>query len=156
MTDAEPFTRHVWLPDGRSLCDRAARPAEDRVPTPEEFDAEVAAIDVAPACGACLLLVTHIRLEASAIVAEAREAWPGTPSAAWNLLAGTRWARSLELVTFPHAASVDEIDRFDAFESEVHPDDVERLRAEWAAERQAQRNALIDYWTPSQDSDDGT
>jgi len=156
MTDAEPVTRHVWLPDGRSLCDRYTRPAEGRVPTPEEFDAEVASTDDAPACGACMLLVARLRTEAAAILGHAPGAWPETPSAAWSLLAGTRWAERLDVVAISVTTEADDPARFDAVESPVDRADVERVRAEWAAERQTQRNALIDYWTPSQDTEDGT
>ena len=56
----------------------------------------------------------------------------------------------------PATADADDPARFDAFEAPVDRADVERVRAEWAAERQSQRNALIDYWTPSQDTEDGT
>lgn len=156
MTDAEPMTRHVWLPDGRSLCDRHAPLADDRVPTPEEFDGEVAVIEAAPACGACLVLVDRIRVEAAAILSDAPDVWPQTPSASRALLAGTRWAHRLNTGANSPVAGVDDTDRFDAFERAVDPADVERLHAEWAAERQSRRNALIEYWTPSQDTDDGT
>jgi hypothetical protein len=155
MTDAEPITRHVWLPDGRSLCDRFARPAEGPVPTPEEFDAGLASADAAAACGPCLLLVERLRVEAAAIIAHAPGTWPEAPSAAWTLLAGTRWAERLDVVAFSGAAGDDSV-IFDAFEAPIDRAVVERLRVEWAAERQAQRNALIDYWTPSQDTEDGT
>ena len=156
MTDAEPITRHVWLPDGRSLCDRYARPAGGRVPTPEEFDGEEAAIDAAPACGACLLLVARLRAESAAILGHAPGAWPETPSAAWGLLAGTHWAERMDVVAISGPAGADDPAGFDTFEAPVDRADVERVRAEWAAERQSQRNALIDYWTPSQDTEDGT
>ena len=83
-------------------------------------------------------------------------AWPETPSAAWALLAGTRWAERLDVVAFSVNAEADDSARFDAIESPVDRGDVDRVRAEWAAERQSQRNGLIDYWTPSQDTEDGT
>ena len=157
MTDAEPITRHVWLPDGRSLCDRYTRPAEGRVPTPEEFDAEVAATDAAPACGACMLLVARLRTEAAAILGHApgclaRDSGP--PRGRCSPARGGRndWMSSRS----PSTAEADDSARFDAIESPVDRADVDRVRAEWAAERQSQRNALIDYWTPSQDTEDGT
>lgn len=156
MTDAEPMTRHVWLPDGRSLCDRHAIAADDHVPTPEEFDAEVAAAEAAPACGPCMLLVARIRIEASLILDDAPDAWPATPSAAWRLLSATRWAQRIDVIQVSRTADVDESQRFDAFEPAVDPADLDRLRAGWEAERQSRRNALIDYWTPSQDGEDGT
>ena len=128
MTDAEPITRHVWLPDGRSLCDRYARPAEGRVPTPEEFDAEAAATDAAPACGACMLLVARLRTESAAILGHAPGAWPETPSAAWGLLAGTRWAERMDVVAISGPAGADDPAGFDTFEA---PDPEDRLDGGW-------------------------
>src|SRR4029453_8036977 len=111
--------------------DRYTRPADGRVPTPEEFDAEVASTDAAPACGACMLLVARLRTEAAAILAHAPGAWPENPPAAWALLAGTRWAERLDVTAIPVTAEADDPARFDAFESPVDRADVELVRAEW-------------------------
>ena len=97
MTDSEPILRHVWLLDGRSLCDRRARPAELRPPTPEEFEAETTTTEAAPACTACMILAANVRREAAAILRDAGGAWPETASAAWASLAGTRWTQRYDV-----------------------------------------------------------
>jgi hypothetical protein len=43
---------HIWMPDGRSLCDRAAQPARNMLN------------DEAPACGACINIVGDLRQQA--------------------------------------------------------------------------------------------
>jgi len=62
----------------------------------------------------------------------------------------------MDVVAISGPAGADDPAGFDTLEAPVDRADVERVRAEWAAERQSQRNALIDYWTPSQDTEDGT
>ena len=147
MTDAEPITRHVWLPDGRSLCDRYTRPAEGRVPTRGEFDAEVAATEAAPPCG-LQLLVARLRTEAAAISPRAG-CLARAPSAAWALLAGTRWAERLDVVAFSVYAEADDPARFDAIESPVDRADVDRPCGSRAASHERADRLLDSSQTPN-------
>lgn len=156
MTDSEPVQRHVWLLDGRSLCDRTSRPAELRPPTPEEFDAETAQTEAAPACTACLLLAANVRRDAAAILRDARSVWPQTASSAWASLAATRWTQRLDVEAIARAEPADAPPDFDALVLALDPAELDRIRAEWAADRQRRRDALVAYWVPSQDSEDGT
>jgi len=156
MSDPEPILRHVWMLDGRSLCDRVARPAELRPPTPEEFAAETAETEAAPACAACLLLAADVRREAAAILRDAGGAWPPTAAAAWASLDGTRWMQRLDVAAIVEGQAPETPPDFDALVLDLDAADLDRLRAEWAADRERRRNALIAYWTPSQDTDDGT
>jgi hypothetical protein len=156
MTDSEPILRHVWLLDGRSLCDRRARPAELRPPTPEEFEAETATTEAAPACTACMILAANVRREAAAILRDAGGAWPETASAAWASLAGTRWTQRYDVEAVARTPGFEGPADFDGLVLTLDAAELDQLRAEWAADRQRRRNALIAYWTPSQDTEDGT
>ncbi len=156
MTDSEPILRHVWLLDGRSVCDRSSRPAELRPPTPEEFDAETAQTEAAPACTACLFLTANLRQDAAAILRDARSVWPPTAAAAWESLTDTRWTQRLDVEAIARSEPIDAPPDFDGLVLALDAAELDRIRAEWAADRQRRRNALIGYWTPSQDSEDGT
>lgn len=91
----EPKTVHVWIHDGRSLCDRRAIPAE---PTNlEEFDASEALTASAPACGSCLLLVESLRQAAALALRTGNGIWPALPKDAWLALKGTRWEADTDL-----------------------------------------------------------
>ena len=156
MTDSEPILRHVWLLDGRSLCDLSSRPAELRPPTPEECDAESATTEAAPACTACLLLAANVRRDAAAILRDARGVWPQTAAATWGSLTATRWTQRLDVEAIARSEPADALPDFDALVLALDPAELDRIRAEWAADRQRRRDALIAYWVPSQDSEDGT
>lgn len=94
MAAAEPLTIHVWMPDGRSLCDRRA---PRRKPEAESPIAEVERNRDAPSCGACALLIHALRCDLAISHIEGRSMWPATPADALRSLAGTRWDTELDL-----------------------------------------------------------
>jgi hypothetical protein len=99
----EVNTIHVWMPDGRSLCDRRAVPAGSDVAamSDSEFQSYLNEQSGAPACGSCLVLAAHIRHRAAVILqyAEGRVS-PTKPGVAWAQLQGTRWEAHLNLAEF--------------------------------------------------------
>lgn len=121
---------HVWMPDGRSLCDRRAAPGAVRTP-----DHVREAIE-APACGICLLLVGRLRREAAVILAQTERTAPQRASEAWSSLRGTRWERYFDLAAFDEKLdSVDANTRYDAILNAVDPAVVKELADEWVAVR---------------------
>lgn len=141
MPNAEPKTLHVWMPDGRSLCDRRARPERGgAVPAVEEHEAERAIAASAPACGACLMLVSYLRTDA-AVLLEQASVYPETPSTAWRSLAGTRWAHRFDPVAFSETPDLDTTSRFDAVLAALDPEKTRR-----ALDRQREEAAATDQW----------
>lgn len=97
MSETEPKSIHIWMPDRRSLCDRRPRaqyPRHDEM-TDEQFDQLLDEQTVAPVCGACIVIASHLRREAGLLIAEALagncEIYPKTAADAYRLLDGTRW-----------------------------------------------------------------
>ena len=112
--------------------------------------------EAAPACTACLFLTANLRQDAAAILRDARSVWPPTAAAAWESLTDTRWTQRLDVEAIARSEPIDAPPDFDGLVLALDAAELDRIRAEWAADRQRRRNALIGYWTPSQDSEDGT
>ncbi|WP_170198140.1 tyrosine-type recombinase/integrase [Microbacterium saperdae] len=93
----EPKTRHLYMPDDRSLCDRRAVPQPSNTP-PQEF------IN-APVCGSCLLILQVLRTQMMLDARTAEAVWPPTVDEAAAALAGTRWATDLRLDKVTNAFS---------------------------------------------------
>lgn len=98
----ERKTFHVWMPDGRSLCDRRARlpRADFAAMTDEQFATYVDEQTAAPACGSCLVIVDRLRLQAATILEYSDSVYPSTPVEAWLHMQGTRWDATLNLARF--------------------------------------------------------
>ena len=131
---SDPTVLHVWLPAGHTLCEL------------EEGDyllnhvAELAAVEPA-VCGPCLLIVSRVRRQASALleVAAGRVA-PEIPSEAWRLLRKSGWGSRLNIDAFIHATpDLDARTRFDAVRDAVDPESVSDLADEMLAARSAAR-----------------
>ena len=93
-------TVHIWLPNGRSLCDRrpSRRARYDKM-TDSDFEAYVQEQTNAPACGSCLILTVDLQHQACGI-AKATEANGITPSVqteAFRGLVGTGWDRLFDI-----------------------------------------------------------
>jgi hypothetical protein len=148
MPNAEPITAHVWMPDGRSLCDRRAAvpPFAGRTPTEKEYAAHRAEQDSAPSCGACLLLVSYIRSDAALLLDNHPGVWPASPSAAWASLEGTRWAQNFDPVAFSQTPGLDDDSRFDAVRFALHPEKVSRKQQDRDVRRRAERAVLARRW----------
>jgi hypothetical protein len=96
----EPNTFHVWMPDGRSLCDRRARPRLLPGKVSEaEAEQVIAEESHAPACGSCLSVAVWIRYEAAALMVDHR-VYPADSRDSWQLLLGTRWAKHFAFPEF--------------------------------------------------------
>lgn len=100
MTD--PKTLHVWMPDGRSLCDlRPMSHIDLTKASDEEFEEHLDTITGAPACGSCLVLGEHVRHKAVVMFRQAnRKVFPDKPIVAWQRLKETRWSNVSDLDTF--------------------------------------------------------
>lgn len=120
------------MPDSRSLCDRRSRPRWPNALSEEEISALLAEDEAAPACGSCLLLVSRIRREASALLKLHPEVWPEEPYEAWRNLEGTRWALRLDLGAFAERdrSEINAGTRYDAFTLQVDPKSVDDLITE--------------------------
>jgi hypothetical protein len=99
---SEPKTIHVWLPEGRSLCDRRAYPGPK---TGEQLEAAKRESKVAPACGACQIVASIIRRDAELAFSDASAVWPATPLESIEALAETRWELRYNLADLREAAS---------------------------------------------------
>jgi hypothetical protein len=81
-------TMHVWLPHGRSLCDRRFRD-----PAPNTDDD----LELVPVCGSCLVLANRLRRQAAVLLTTQPSVSPSAPREAWAALRGTRWEQIIEL-----------------------------------------------------------
>ena len=95
-------TTHIWMHDGRSLCDRQAdgRPRQSAQASlsDEELEAFVVSRPEDPACGSCLLVAAYVRRLASELTARSDgRIHPSVPSIGWAQLRDTRWAARLDL-----------------------------------------------------------
>lgn len=95
----EPKTFHVWMPDGRSLCDCRSRvPNRDlTLMSNDEIDAYIQEQTEAPACGSCVLIADRIRFQAAVMLKYSGGVYPSTPGDAWERMEGTRWGTFLNL-----------------------------------------------------------
>jgi hypothetical protein len=94
----EPKTVHIWMPDGRSLCDRRARPARDDwfAMSDAEFEHQVNEQVNAPACGCCLVLAHKLIVKAAVLYEEKTHyVYPAEPTDACAAMTETRWAHQL-------------------------------------------------------------
>ena len=94
-------TTHIWMHDGRSLCDRQSdvrsRPRTSSGWSDEELRAFLAD-QAAPACGPCLLVAAYVRRLAVELLGQSGgRVHPSAPSAGWAQLRDTRWAARLDL-----------------------------------------------------------
>jgi len=105
--------------------------------TDEEYANWKTEQDNAPACGACMLLVSSIRRDAAAILLKSPSVYPETPREAWASLQGTRWERSWDIAAFVDSPDADDA-RFDALTLAVATEHVQEL----VDERQEARRVL--------------
>ena len=82
-------TRHVWMPNGRSLCDRRVRPQRP-CDKQEAVDAVQEWLD-APSCGSCIVLVDGLRQQAAIMLHNANGILPKTVVASVLELDETVW-----------------------------------------------------------------
>lgn len=115
----ETKTVHVWMLDGRSLCDRRAYPAPRPDQTDEDHRVAQEVSKAAPACAPCLLLANRIRREAAVILRRHSKVHPARPSAAWESLRATRWESYLDLDAI--RASAENIDKYTDYTMLVAP-----------------------------------
>jgi hypothetical protein len=85
----------MWMPDGRSLCDRRAHPGYPA--TVEESLAVAIEVETIAACGACAFLVHMMRGQVVTDEGTSVGYWPATTKEAVASLRGTRWAADLDL-----------------------------------------------------------
>jgi len=128
----EPKTMHVWMIDGRSLCDRRAHPAPVVDQTDEEREAIRAESAAAPACGACLLVAGRIRREAATILKRHPVVEPQRASQAWRTLEGTRWAGYFDLRKVESSAErLDANDYYGPLSGKADPAYISELSRQW-------------------------
>lgn len=116
---SETKTMHIWMLDGRSLCDRRPYPRYQG-----KSDAELEVLrkeaEAAQACGPCLLMVSRLRREAAAILEMTSAVHPEKASDAWESMRETRWAGYFNLEGFSeHADKVNETTRYDQVNDEM-------------------------------------
>ena len=93
----EPKTIHLWMPDGRSLCDRRAHPhgVDTAGLSDSDFEAYLQERTTSPICGPCVLVLGTLRSLIADYLAEVkfngRTIWPAKPADGIKLLDGTRW-----------------------------------------------------------------
>ena len=85
---SETKIMHVWLPHGRSLCDRCF---EEPAPGTDDD------LELAPACGSCVVLANRLRRQAAVLLTTQRSVSPSAPREAWAALRDTRWERLIHL-----------------------------------------------------------
>ncbi|WP_270365329.1 hypothetical protein [Microbacterium algeriense] len=147
MPNQDPKTVHVWMPDGRSLCDRRAESGpRSTFPTVDEHEANERATANAPACGACLLLVSYLRTQATAILEEQPSVWPSSVGAAWASLDGTRWAQRFDPIEHSKTPGLDDYSRFDALRFAIDPEKVRRTLAANETVRAQQAAHVRAHW----------
>jgi hypothetical protein len=128
---AEIKTVHIWMLDGRSLCDRRPFPSH-RGETEAQLTASQIEAENAPACGACLLLAGRVRREATAIIERHSTVHPMKASGAWESLRETRWSNYFDLDAFKASAeNVDAGTRYDGVKLGADPATVMELVQEW-------------------------
>lgn len=131
---AEIKTVHIWMLDGRALCDRRPYPSHLNE-TEEQYEASKREAAMAPACGACLLLAGRIRREAAAILERHPVVHPAKASEAWESLRETRWNSYFNLDAFKESADhVNENTKFDAMKDPMYPNTVSELVEQWDEE----------------------
>ena len=111
-------TTHIWMHDGRSLCDRQsdarARSSTVSAWSDEELEAFIAD-QPEPACGPCLLVAGYVRRLAAELLARSDgRVHPSVPSAGWAQLRDTRWAARLDLEEMLARPELDSTIRYDA------------------------------------------
>jgi hypothetical protein len=82
------------MPDGRSLCDRGARPRSVDVDqlSDHEFETYLSEPTDSPACGTCILLADFLRYQAFVMLAQSNgRVHPPTLREGWSQLRETRW-----------------------------------------------------------------
>jgi hypothetical protein len=145
MTD--PKTLHVWMPDGRSLCDLRAAPRVDVLEfTDEQFEEHMDMIAGAPACGSCLLLAGHVRHHAAVIYREAgRKVFPVRPIKAWERLTQTRWAQRVDIKAFVEEDSGDGKLKYERIEYAIDPATVDPDVTDWDKYREEMRGYRTEH-----------
>jgi hypothetical protein len=125
---------HVWLPAGHTLCElEAGDYARERL---AELEASHSAV-----CGPCLLIVSRVRREASALLEMADErVAPDLPSEAWRLLDKSNWGSKVDIKRFLRTTpDIDARTRLDAIRYEVDPESVASLVDEMSRARAGAR-----------------
>lgn len=138
-----PKSLHVWMPDGRSLCDlRAQTGTSIGKMTDEEFEAFMVEQESAPACGSCILLAGRIRNLGSVILKESKGAvFPEQPSEAWAQLRTTRWAKEVDLDEFLERPGLNESLKYERIDYKVDPNQI----AEYVEDRADHASYLRSY-----------
>lgn len=131
---SETKTVHIWMLDGRSLCDRRAFPSH-RADSEEEYEAARQETEVAPACGACLVLAARIRREAAVIFERQPAVHPERASDAWESLRDTRWNHYFDLDAFQgRSEHVNENTKYDSMREPLYDNTVAELVEQWDEE----------------------
>lgn len=143
----EPKTRHIWMMDGRSLCDRRSRPRGDYYELDEdEFEKAVKEQENAPACGSCLLLVGRLRRQAAAILGMCDgKVFPKQPAKAWENLLGTRWDTKIDIPTFLQRPDLNAAIKYEAISGPVDQASVDDLVNEEREMYQQLRRNFAEY-----------
>lgn len=129
----EPKTLHIWIHDGRTLCDRRARlPSSVAEMTDEEFEDHIREQTTAPACGSCLLVAGNMRYQAAVLLKYADGAvHPVEPREGWGQLRDTRWARRFDIDELLGKPEVEDV-RYERINYEIDPARVDEGVGEWS------------------------
>ena len=143
---SEPKVRHLWIPGGRSLCDRRDCPdASLAEMSDEDFETHVREQTAAPACGPCLIVLGELSATSSVMREDTLgEVWPPSPRDAYALLVGTHWDQ------LGRNADGADLDMYNLFGQEIdvergkgnrrkYEQQLRRIRSEALADGQAQQ-----------------
>ena len=130
---AEPKTLHIWMHDGRSLCDRRAlTPTEVGAMADEEFEAHLREQTEAPACGSCLLVAGNMRHQAAVLLRRTNGyVHPKKPREALGSVVGYAVGTRVQPGGVSVEAEVDEIE-YQRINYEVDPARIDEAVAEWS------------------------
>lgn len=126
-------TTHIWMHDGRSLCDRQSdvRPRSRAAEASSDEQLESLAIErrSEPACGPCLLVAAYVRRLADELMAGSEgRVHPAVPSIGWAQLRDTRWAARLDLEELLARPELDTAMGYDAGTDAAEPQSLASAR----------------------------
>lgn len=139
---------HIWMLDGRSLCDRRARPRPSDVTemSDSQFEDYLDEQRNAPACGSCLLLAEHLRADAAVIYrTQGEQVHPPNPLDGWRALADTRWARKINLLEFLADPELDGQLRYERITDGIAPHRLEQWVEREEAAADSARTELAEH-----------
>jgi hypothetical protein len=142
----EPKTRHIWMRDGRSLCDRRALVKVQFADHSEKemkvhFDEQ----DDAPACGSCIVITANLRFQAATLIEQCLTVVPETVKESWEWMLETRWTQEFDIIEIAEEADASGEQMQSIFEA-LNMTAVRQRASEAIDASTASRERLIKTW----------